>query len=230
MKDVWATMQDSKKSAPRGNLVNGTGAPKQERAVFTRRQLIHAAREIFAEDGFEHASLEDIAERAGKTRGAFYSNFADKEDVFFAIFEEDLARSQQEINPRLREASTTEDRAAALVDHFISLLHDRQRTLLSLEFKLYAIRHPAKRKRLADLHAAMCLRCCMTEIDQLLPELRHATEAQKRQRSAELAATLDGLALNLLFQPDILDSTQIRRALTLSVRDIMTQRYPHPNA
>lgn len=218
-------MKDSKKSAKRGDAVNAIAAPRQERAVLTREQLIHAAREAFAKSGFEHASLEDIADRAGKTRGAFYSNFSSKEDVFFAIFEEDLARSQQTINPRLREASTTEARAAALVDHFVTLLRDRQRTLLSLEFKLYAIRHPTKRKRLADLHAAMCLRCCMTEIDQLLPELQHATEAQKRQRSAELGATLDGLALNLLFQPDSLDNEQTRRALTLSVRDVMNQHY-----
>ena len=218
-------MKDSKKSARRGETASGAAPPKQERAVLTRRQMIQAAREVFATSGFEHTSIEDIADRAGKTRGAFYSNFADKEDVFFAIFEEDLARSQQEINPRLREASTTGQRAEALVDHFAILLRDRQRTLLSLEFKLYAIRNPTKRKRLSELHAAMCLRCCMTEIDQLLPELQHATDAQKRQRSAELAATLDGLALNLLFQPDSLDDKQVRRSLTLSVRDVMTQRY-----
>lgn len=216
-------MNDSKKSTRRSHSNNGTAPPRQERAVLTRRQLIQAAREIFAQDGFEHASLEDIADRAGKTRGAFYSNFSSKEDVFFAIFEEDLARSQQEINPRLREASTTDERASALVDHFANLLRDRQRALLSIEFKLYAIRHPSQRKRLSELHAAMCVRCCMTEIDQLLPELQHATEAQKRQRSADLGATLDGLALNLLFQPDSLNEDQIRRALTLSVRNAMNQ-------
>ena len=223
-------MNDSKISAHRSDSIAGTAPPRQGRAVVTRRQLIQAAREIFAESGFEHTRLEDIAERAGKTRGAFYSNFEDKEDVFFAIFEEDLARSQGQISPRLREASTTETRAAALVDHFVTLLRDRQRTLLSLEFKLYAIRHPTKRKRLSDLHAAMCLRCCMTEIDQLLPELQGSTEAQKRRRAADLGATLDGLALNRLFAPESLTEPQIRRALTLSVRDAMNQQHPPMDA
>ncbi len=198
---------------------------KQERAVATRRQLIRAARFIFARDGFEHARIEEIAEAAGKTRGAFYSNFADKEDVFFAIFEEDLARSHEEVSPRLSEASTTEQRAVALVDHFATVIQDRQRSLLSLEFKLYAIRHPSKRKRLSELHAAMCLRCCMDEVDLLLPELRHATTAEQRQRAAELGASLDGLALNRLFDPDSLDDEQARRALDLSVRDVMNHRY-----
>src|SRR5690242_6246146 len=64
-------------------------AHKQERALVTRERLINAAREIFTRDGFESARIEDIAARARKTRGAFYDNFRDKEDIFFAIYEED---------------------------------------------------------------------------------------------------------------------------------------------
>ena len=190
----------------------------------TRRDLVKAARVIFARDGFEHASIEDIAELAGKTRGAFYSNFHDKEDVFFAIFEEDLARSHQEISPRLSQATTTEQRAAALVDHFAQLIRDRERSLLSLEFKLYAIRHPSKRKRLSEIHAAMCVRCCMEEVEQLLPELQNATLVEKRHYAADLGAALDGLALNWIFSPDSLHEEQVRRALELSVGEAMRPR------
>ena len=42
--------------------------------------------------------------------------------------------------------------------------------LLALEFKQYAIRHPRKQKRLADLHASMCARCMEADLDRLLPE------------------------------------------------------------
>ena len=49
-----------------------------------------AARRVFARDGFEVARLQDIAQEAGKTRGALYSHFADKEDLFFALIEENI--------------------------------------------------------------------------------------------------------------------------------------------
>ena len=71
---------------------------KQERSLNTRAELLEAARKVFARDGFERARLEDIAEEAGKTRGAFYAHFEDKEDVFFAIFEQDVARSQMALS------------------------------------------------------------------------------------------------------------------------------------
>ena len=191
--------------------------------MLTRRHLIKAAREAFARDGFEHASIEDIAAKAGKTRGAFYDNFEDKEDVFFAIFEDDLIRDQEKIGPLLSKTSTTGQRAEALSNYLAELLRDRQRTLLHLEFKMYAIRHPQrrKRKRLADLHAAMCLRCCMAKVEHLLPELARAGLPEKRKRSLGLATAIDGLALNLLFDPGTLDANQVLRHLRLNVREAM---------
>ena len=47
-----------------------------------------AAEQTFARDGYEAARLEDIAARAGYTRGAFYANFESKEDIFFALLEQ----------------------------------------------------------------------------------------------------------------------------------------------
>src|SRR6185312_14724158 len=100
----------------------------------TREDLMQAARDVFARDGFEHARIEEIAAEAGKTRGAFYANFEDKEDVFFAIFEEDLLRDQERVRPRLSAAATTEERIDAVTDDLVALLRDRRRALLSLEF------------------------------------------------------------------------------------------------
>lgn len=67
--------------------INIAGQPtaslrKQQRGLVTRQELLRSARAIFARDGFEHARIEDIAANAGRTRGAFYDNFKDKEDVF----------------------------------------------------------------------------------------------------------------------------------------------------
>ena len=58
---------------------------RERRRQQTRDVLIAAATEVFAQRGFEGASLEEIAETAGFTRGAIYKHFADKEDLFFAV-------------------------------------------------------------------------------------------------------------------------------------------------
>ena len=201
--------------------------PKQRRALVTRKKLIRAARLVFARDGFEQARIEDISARAGKTRGAFYANFEGKEDVFFAIFEENILSDQKAVLPRLNAAATTEERIETLADSLVMLLRDRQRNLLNLEFKMYVVRHPHKQKRLAALHAAMLLRCVMTEITQLLPEMVEVTLKDRHRRILELAAVVDGFALNKLFTPTHVDEDRLRRLLRLSVREtIFGERLP----
>ena len=191
---------------------------KQDRAILTRRHLVDAARRIFARDGFELARVEDIAAAAGKTRGAFYANFRDKEDVFFAIFEENLARDKEQFSLCLGEASSPEARVRALAWHLSAVIKDRPRMQLALEFKEYAIRHPRRQKRLADLHAAMCARCVETDLDKLLPEFANATPKQKRAQTAQVGAILDGLALNYMFDPDSLSEEQRLRQIRAGLR------------
>jgi len=63
-----------------------------------------AAEQTFARDGYEAARLEDIAARAGYTRGAFYANFDSKEDIFFALLEQWVAQQIAEVNEKICEA------------------------------------------------------------------------------------------------------------------------------
>ena len=194
---------------------------KQQRAHATRKQLVDAARRIFVRDGFELARLEDIAAAASKTRGAFYAHFHDKEDVFFAIFEEDMARDQERIWPPLSSATSREERVEVLVQHLATLLSDRRRMMLNLEFKAYVIRHPRRQKRLVALISAMCLCCAETGIDYLVPELRHEDPAIKRAQAAQFGALVDGLAINHLFDPTSLDLNQILHRLRVGVEAIL---------
>jgi AcrR family transcriptional regulator len=208
-------MVDSKKidERPEVNL------RKQKRTELTRQDLLRSARAIFARDGFEHARLEDIASRAGKTRGAFYANFKDKEDVFFAIFEENIDRDMEELSPLLLGLPTIEQRIEALGEYLSELSKDRERILLNLEFKLYAIRHPRKRKRLADLYGAMRLRSSIPELGRLLPLLSRQSTSAKLTDSLALCGIMDGLALNHLFDPNALDNRELARYLKLCLRE-----------
>ncbi len=201
-------MDDATKVAEPGVNHAVHGVRRQERSRTTRRDLIDAARRIFARDGFELTRLEDIATAAGKTRGAFYANFKDKEDVFFAIVEDDIRRDSEALHGDLSRASSLDERMDVLSHFLLRLLDDQSRMLLSLEFKLYCIRRPQHHKRLADLHAEMCVRCAETHIDRLLPEFLHTPEGRRR-KAAIFGSVMDGLVLNRLFQPSAMDPTAI---------------------
>lgn len=193
-------------------------AGKQDRAISTRRDLMNAARRIFARDGFEMARLEDIAAAAGKTRGAFYANFRDKEDVFFALYEDKLRREKQQMGEQLSHAGSYEERIEVLVKHLKSVLAQRDRMLLALEFKLYAIRHPKRTPRLAELHSELCRRCVEDNIDKWIPGYCELTAHEKRVKNAQVGALLDGIALSLMFDSDGLTDELVDRHLHAALR------------
>lgn len=218
-------MNDSQKVG-RGAAGTPPGAaPRQARAQATRRELVDAARVIFARDGFEQARLEDISAAAGKTRGAFYAHFTDKEDVFFAIFEEDLLRDQRRVRAALANTRSLEERLEVLTALLALVIKNRRRMLLSIEFKLYAIRRP-QHKRLAALHRAMKVRCAEAHIEELLPELQQQCPARKRETAAQFGALLDGLALNRLFDPQSLRDPQLLALLRGGTRAVLGLEAP----
>src|SRR5262245_14199826 len=63
-----------------------------ERKAQTRNDLVKSARLVFLERGFHGASLDEIAETAGYSKGAVYSNFSSKDELFFAVFDAHLAQ------------------------------------------------------------------------------------------------------------------------------------------
>jgi AcrR family transcriptional regulator len=203
-----------------------TASHRQKRGLITRRELLLSAREIFARDGFEHARLEDIASNIGKTRGALYDNFKNKEDVFYAIFEQDIERDQAELAPLLSAAPTVEKRIDALVKYLVGVSQDRERMLLNLEFKLYAIRHPRKRQRLANLHDAMCLQLSVPELSQLLQQLGRQSPRAKRIGCLTVSGILDGLVLSHLFDPKVLDGHELERNLRICLNEILQKTPP----
>ena len=185
---------------------------------------MEAARRIFARDGFEMARLEDIAAAAGKTRGAFYANFRDKEDVFFALFEDNLLREKRQVGEQLSEAGSDDERVEILAKHMLSVITDRSRMLLAIEFKLYAIRHPKMTSRLAELHSALCLSCAEANVEKFIPGYSDLTAHQKRMQTAQVGAMLDGIALNLMFDPRGLPQDLILQHLRSAIRIALDQR------
>jgi AcrR family transcriptional regulator len=135
-------------STPPSREVQATPSRQQARTEATRRKLLLAAEKVFARDGFEAARLEDIAGLAGYTRGAFYANFQSKEEIFFALLERWVGQRIFEVKALIAQQESPANLLRALREHYLQITQDRRLSLLTLEFKLFAIRHPEAHARL----------------------------------------------------------------------------------
>ncbi|WP_405162870.1 TetR/AcrR family transcriptional regulator [Nocardia sp. NBC_01499] len=173
-----------------------------KRRPLTVAALLDAAQEVFAEQGFGATSVPEICGRAGLTKGAFYSNFPDKEALFLALFDRHNEATLERVRLVLAES------AGLLVGSDPPRLpgpHDEQRQwfLISMEFTLHAIRHPEvaaalaeheerSRAALADLLAdalAAIDRVPTIAVDELVRLVVAACEGGDAQTLTEIAAT-----------------------------------------
>ncbi|GAA3049064.1 TetR/AcrR family transcriptional regulator [Streptomyces roseofulvus] len=109
----------------------------------TRAALLKAALETFAEHGFHATTIEQICERAGYTRGAYYSNFASKEELFLALFDEHSERTVRRLAASI-DALTAEEYTLARLAELAATIEPDERDwyLVTTEFTLHAIRDP----------------------------------------------------------------------------------------
>ena len=87
-----------------------------------KRELLRAAADVFAERGFRDASIDEVAERAGYSKGAVYWHFASKGDLFFALVEEHVDRPTREMIELLESAPAERDVAPEASRRFAELL------------------------------------------------------------------------------------------------------------
>ena len=125
----------------------------ERRRQQTREYLLQAAAQVFAERGFHAATLDEVAAAAGFTKGAVYSNFKNKEDLFLALLEDAYAREMTALRATIEASDVPPE---ARIEDFVSLIGgelDRVPNMgaLYLEFHLYALRNPAARVRMNEL-------------------------------------------------------------------------------
>jgi len=203
-----------KKSRPRVSAGARHTSRQAERTEVTRRKLLAAAKQIFAKNGFEAARLEDISAGAGYTRGAFYANFKSKEDIFFALFEEWVRERIDSVTAALNRHQDPLEKLAALRKHYAQLAQDRRLVLISLEFKLYALRHPEAHARLRNRHRR--IRACFGDLlSELLRPLGQTLPIANPAASTCLGAVAQGLLLEHLVDPKTLSDGDVRHVLGL---------------
>ncbi|MBW3664387.1 MAG: TetR/AcrR family transcriptional regulator [Actinobacteria bacterium] len=123
---------------------------RDRRREKTRRALIEAAAQVFARSGFDGASVDAIAEAAGFTKGAVYSNFDSKEELFFEVVDARLADVLEGFSANVGEDAIAVDLLPAAIDSLSTVYADPDWVLLEVEVLLYAQRHPGARQRLAE--------------------------------------------------------------------------------
>jgi AcrR family transcriptional regulator len=157
---------------------------REESRARTRELVLDSAAVIFRRDGFHQASVDEIAEEAGYSRGAVYSSFANKEEFFLALHDREAQKSVQLIAERLLEDGTLEDAAQTAARTFYERhLADPEWSLLLAEFSVHAARNPdvarrfreqdrlwreASTRLIAEICARECIQCEEHEADEVV--------------------------------------------------------------
>src|SRR5438132_10886930 len=177
---------------------------RSEKQEVTRKAILKSASTLFARNGVEGTSMEEIARHAGLTQGAIYSNFKSKSDLWWAIAEqisrtvsfEDVFTGERPLRDELRDAGR--------LGANILREADRSELLLNQEFTLFLMRHPRERARgVAELRESA------QEMGAKLEEIANKRGEPLPMAGDKLALAMSALAHGLVedatLDPQLLD-------------------------
>jgi AcrR family transcriptional regulator len=175
---------------------------RAQRQAQTRQELVDAAERLFTAQGFHATSLDAVAAEAGFTKGAVYSNFASKEDLFFAVYERRVDVRVAEVERTLAAAPTPREG----IERIIPAGGDRPQAsdgwmAVFFEFWAHVLRHPELRERFATQHRRIIdvLAAAMVESGEEMQDDPH------KLATARYAMQL-GLQLERLTRPEAVDA------------------------
>lgn len=157
---------------------------RQEQRERTLKRLLDSAEELFAQKGIAETSIEQIAENAGYSRGAFYSNFDDKDALVIKLVERQQESAIVETNTIAEAATDPDEMLARLLEWSRDVLGAR--TTLDIEYVLYASRREAARPRMKELS------------DRLLAQYTHLVRLQYDMVEVDMPITPENAARIML--------------------------------
>jgi AcrR family transcriptional regulator len=181
----------------------------------TRARLLKAAGEVFAKHGYDRASLDDVAAAAGLTKGAVYSSFASKDELFYALMheriDERLASVAAALDRQTTLENTTRDAGAAVAGLIFS---QAEWHLLFIEFWARAVRDPGLQEEFARQRRS-ARKLVARFIEQQAHQLRIELPAPADQLAVTVLALSNGIAIEQLADPETVDPSVFGTALSL---------------
>ncbi len=202
---------------PAATRVNSQARKRPTRAE-TRKRLVIAAGEVFASRGFDGASIDEAAAAAGLTKGAVYSSFASKDELFFAVIEDRLVQRLMVLAEDVDKLSSPEAFMAGVAERIAEMLtSEREWNLLFIEFWARSVRDPAIREEWAR-HRRTATELVAQTIEQQTKASGVDLPAPADDLAVAVIALSNGLAMEHLADPDSADPTLFARALGLLLR------------
>jgi AcrR family transcriptional regulator len=175
---------------------------RKEKQAHTRRCLMRSASKLFAERGLQNASIDDVAEDAGYTKGAFYANFASKEELFLEMLDERFAERADELERLIAGEGSDAEKAVRAGDEITRMLtSDPEWRRLLFEFTAYAVRNEEFRKQLVARRAALRARVAAA-LQTRADELGLHTGVPADQVALMTSAMASGFAIERLLAHD----------------------------
>jgi AcrR family transcriptional regulator len=174
-----------------------------EKQAETRTALLRSAAKLFRTRGLQGTSVDQIAQDAGYTKGAFYSNFSSKEELYLVMLDERFAEQLDALDRRLSGTDDPNAQARHAAEEFArSFRGDEDWKRLYFEFVAHAMRDDRFREELATRHRA--LRARLTEI---LREWAEGFVAKPPIPFEDVSAMTDimsdGFLLDRMVDPDL---------------------------
>ncbi|MEU5275440.1 TetR/AcrR family transcriptional regulator [Streptomyces asoensis] len=173
------------------------------RRVRTRARLLDAAFEVFAAKGFGRVSIEEVCEAAGFSRGAFYSNFATLDELFFALYGQRADLIAEQVSGALALDGPDLDVPAAVDRVTEVLLLDLDWLLVKTDFLVHAARAPDVARTLlehrARLRRAIADRLARARGLAVLPAVLGDVDGAAHA----VVAAYDGVTVQLLLDKDV---------------------------
>lgn len=185
------------------------------RRAQTRQRLLDAAGEVFAAEGFGRSTVEQVCERAGFTRGAFYSNFTSLDELFLAMWEQRSAQMLDGIRTALADRPSTLTLESAVERVLSAIPVDDAWYRLTAEFTAHALRNPALKRVMAAREEAILGTILPIVEDALTATGRHVPDRDALGRA--LVAIHDGTAVQILMEPGNEAVRQARARLFVTV-------------
>jgi len=194
---------------------------RAERREQTRDDLIAAADRLFVEGGFHATSLDQIAAAAGYTKGAVYSNFASKEDVFFAVYERRAERGIAEYEREIAAAAASGGTGFEALTLAAARRrgHDDGWLAVFFEFWAHVVRRPALRARFAEIHTR-AQEPLVAALERHAEDHNYELPDDPRKLMVALYAMQLGLSLERLILPELVDERLGLRMGRLFLEDL----------